>query len=44
VHLIKSMGDRLLALFVSEIKAGACVPEHGQVCAVLHYQRNGVCR
>jgi hypothetical protein len=37
------IGNRLLRLFLPDIQAGACVPEHGQVCKVLHFQCNGVC-
>jgi len=32
MNLFKSIGDRLLAMVLPAVKAGACVPEHGQVC------------
>ncbi|WP_395821892.1 hypothetical protein [Archangium minus] len=30
---LKAMSDRILKLFLSEVSAGACIPEHGQCCA-----------
>jgi hypothetical protein len=30
---IKAVSDRLLKLFLSEVSAGACIPENGQCCA-----------
>jgi len=44
VNLFKSIGDRLLGFFLPDIKAGACVPEHGEVCAVLRIDCHGQCR
>jgi len=43
-RMINTLGDRLLGLFLREVKAGACVPEHGQVCKTLHYDCNGSCK
>lgn len=43
-RLINTLGDRLLGLFVREVKAGACIPEHGQVCKTLHYDCYGNCK
>jgi hypothetical protein len=44
VNLFKTIGDRLLALFLPQIKAGACIPEHGQVCKTLHFDCLGNCK
>ncbi|NMO15719.1 hypothetical protein HPC49_02510 [Pyxidicoccus fallax] len=30
---LKAMSDRILKLFLSEVSAGACIPEHGQCCS-----------
>ena len=43
-RMINTLGDRLLGLFLREVKAGACVPENGKVCKTLHYDCNGNCR
>jgi len=43
MNLFKSIGDRLLTMFIPAVKAGACVPEVGQVCATLRYKCNGTC-
>ncbi|WIY00818.1 hypothetical protein QRX60_43320 [Amycolatopsis mongoliensis] len=43
-RLINTLGDRLLGLFLGEVKAGACIPEHGQVCKTLHYDCYGNCK
>ena len=32
VKVLRTVGDSLLHRIVPEINAGACVPEHGQVC------------
>mgnify|MGYP000299426976 CR=1 FL=1 len=44
MNLLKSLGDRLLSLFVTDLKAGACVPEVGDVCKTLHYTCTGLCK
>jgi hypothetical protein len=32
-NLLRKGGDRLLGLFLSTARAGACVPEHGLPCS-----------
>jgi hypothetical protein len=32
MKLFKSVSDRILKLFLSEVSAGACVAEHGCCC------------
>jgi hypothetical protein len=34
MNAIKAVSNRFLKLFLSEVSAGACIPEHGQCCAV----------
>ncbi len=29
---LKALSNRFLKLFLSDVSAGACVPEHGQCC------------
>ena len=45
MNLFKSIGDRLLTMFLPAVKAGACVPEHNQVChaATGHFDCLGRC-
>ncbi|WP_328453049.1 MULTISPECIES: hypothetical protein [unclassified Amycolatopsis] len=43
-RMINTLGDRLLGLFLREVKAGACVAEHGQVCKTFHYDCYGTCK
>ncbi|MEU0797068.1 hypothetical protein ABZ342_44000 [Amycolatopsis sp. NPDC005961] len=43
-RMINTLGDRLLGLFLREVKAGACVPEHGQVCKTFHFDCYGSCK
>jgi hypothetical protein len=43
MSLFKSIGDQLLRLFVADVRAGACVPESGQICGYKHYRCNGTC-
>jgi len=31
-RLFTALGDRLLAMFLGNVEAGACVPEHGDRC------------
>jgi len=33
MNAIKAVSDQLLKLFLSEVSAGACIPEQGQCCA-----------
>jgi hypothetical protein len=33
VKTLKALSDRFVKLFLSEIPAGACIPEAGQCCA-----------
>ncbi|MFF4400753.1 hypothetical protein [Streptomyces sp. NPDC001480] len=47
-RMIGAMGDRLLQLALGEQRAGACVPEVGQLCYCrsghqYRYSCNGVC-
>ncbi|WP_202511852.1 hypothetical protein [Streptomyces sp. SID3343] len=47
-RVIGSMGDRLLRLALREERAGACVPEVGQLCYCKSHRQyrftcNGVC-
>ncbi|AEI61957.1 hypothetical protein [Corallococcus macrosporus] len=37
---LKALSDRFLKLFLSEIPAGACVPENGQCCSAKHRRFN----
>jgi len=39
VKLFKSLGDRILKLFLSDVSAGACVPEHGCCCGTYRRRR-----
>jgi hypothetical protein len=32
MKILKAMSDRLLKLFLSDVPAGACVPENGTCC------------
>ena len=43
MNLFSTIGNRLLGLFLPEVKAGACIPEVGQVCKTLHFRCNGTC-
>ena len=42
--MFNTLGDRLLRLFLPAVDAGACIPEHGQVCKTLHYDCYGNCK
>ncbi len=33
MNILKAMSDRLLKLFLSDVSAGACIPENGQCCS-----------
>ena len=43
MNLLKNVSERLVSMFIPAIKAGACVPEHGQVCGYKHYTCTGAC-
>jgi hypothetical protein len=32
MKILKALSDRFLKLFLSELPAGACVPNHGECC------------
>jgi hypothetical protein len=42
LNSLRNIGDKMLAALMPRIEAGACVPEHGQVCCG-RYACNGVC-
>ncbi|HZI10087.1 MAG TPA: hypothetical protein VE153_06800 [Myxococcus sp.] len=36
----KALSDKLLKLFLTDVSAGACIPEHGQCCTTRHRRFN----
>ncbi|GAA2690687.1 MULTISPECIES: hypothetical protein [Actinosynnema] len=43
-QLIRSAAERLVAVVLPRVDAGACVPEHGQCCKKgYRFNCNGIC-
>jgi len=40
MRTLKAMSDRLHKLFLSDVSAGACVPENGYCCNTRHKRYN----
>ncbi|MHA7631003.1 hypothetical protein [Corallococcus sp. M7] len=45
MKILKTLSDRFLKLFLSEVPAGACVPSNGECCTTKRKVHNcyGIC-